>query len=140
MMSCEDSTQVAVTWVTEMSMLKEAFLPAAESRSDLSRTLLLLLSFAFICMCKEASTEQKDVYLVFYQDHPLQNLAPERCNILFLASLRVRKRASLVAQMVKNPPATPGLGRSSRGGYRNLLQYSSLENPQVGCSPWGCKG
>ena len=139
-MSCEDSTQVAVTWVTEMSMLKEAFLPAAESRSDLSRTLLLLLSFAFICMCKEASTEQKDVYLVFYQDHPLQNLAPERCNILFLASLRVRKRASLVAQMVKNPPATPGLGRSSRGGYRNLLQYSSLENPQVGCSPWGCKG
>lgn len=65
MMSCEDSTQVAVTWVIEMNMLKEAFLPAAESRSDLSYTLLLLLCFTFICMYKGASTEQKDVYLVF---------------------------------------------------------------------------
>ena len=44
--------------------------------------------------------------------------------------------ASLVAQMVKNPPANagdpsliPGWGRSSGGGNGNLLQYSCLENP-----------
>ena len=56
---------------------------------------------------------------------------------------------SLVAQMVKNPPArwetwiqSPGLGRSLGGGHGNPLQYSCLENPHgqmslVGCSPWG---
>ena len=44
--------------------------------------------------------------------------------------------ASLVAQMVKNPPANvgdlgwiPGLGRSPGGGHGNPLQYSCLENP-----------
>ena len=50
--------------------------------------------------------------------------------------------APLVAQMVKNPPATqestcnagdtgliPGSGRSPGGGHGNLLQYSCLENP-----------
>ena len=43
--------------------------------------------------------------------------------------------ASLVAQMVKNPPAmsslgsTPELGRSPGGGHGNPLQYSCLENP-----------
>ena len=41
---------------------------------------------------------------------------------------------SLVAQMVKNPPAMhlgsiPGLGKSPGGGHGNLLQYSCLENP-----------
>ena len=41
----------------------------------------------------------------------------------------------MVAQMVKNPPATgdlgliPGLGRSPEGGYGNPLQYSCLKNP-----------
>ena len=56
--------------------------------------------------------------------------------------------ASLVAQMVKNLPATggdvasiPGLGRSPGGGNDNPLQYSYLENPHgqrslVGYSPW----
>jgi len=41
--------------------------------------------------------------------------------------------ASLVAQMVKNPPAMwensiPGLGRSPGEGNGNPLQYSCLEN------------
>ena len=52
--------------------------------------------------------------------------------------------ASLVAQMVKNPPAgdlcsTPGLGRSPGVGHGNPLQYSSLEKPHrqrsLGYSP-----
>ena len=42
--------------------------------------------------------------------------------------------ASLMAQMVKNPPAmlgsVPGLGRSPAGGHSNPLQHSCLENPQ----------
>ena len=44
--------------------------------------------------------------------------------------------ASLVAQIVKNPPAVlgdmgsiPGLGRSSREGKCYPLRYSCLENP-----------
>ena len=40
-------------------------------------------------------------------------------------------RASLIAQLVKNPPAmqeTPGLGRSSGEGKGYPLQYSGLEN------------
>ena len=47
--------------------------------------------------------------------------------------------ASLVAQVVKNPPANakdirdagliPGLGRFPGGGHGNPLQYSCLENP-----------
>ena len=47
--------------------------------------------------------------------------------------------ASLVAQLVKNPPANagdardagsiPGLGRSPGGGLSSPLQYSCLENP-----------
>ena len=46
---------------------------------------------------------------------------------------------SLVAQLVKNPPANagyagdlgliPGWGRSPEGGNGNLLQYSFLGNP-----------
>ena len=59
--------------------------------------------------------------------------------------------AFLVAQMVKNLPATggdvgsvPGLGRSPAEGNDNPLQYSYLENPHgqrslVGYSPWGHK-
>ena len=59
------------------------------------------------------------------------------------------KQASLVAQMVKNPPAMqetwvsiPGLGRSPEGGHGNPLQYSCMENPHgqrslAGYSPWG---
>ena len=58
---------------------------------------------------------------------------------------------SLVAQMVKNPPAAAGdlgsiprLGRSPGGGHGNPLQCSCLENPHgqrslEGYSPWGCK-
>ena len=59
--------------------------------------------------------------------------------------------ASLVAQVVKNPPVmqetwvrSPGLGRSHGGEYGNPLQYSCLENPHgqrrlAGYSPWGHK-
>ena len=59
--------------------------------------------------------------------------------------------ASLVAQVVENPPAmretwgsVPGLVRSPGGGHGNSLQYSYLENPHgertlVSYSPWGHK-
>ena len=63
--------------------------------------------------------------------------------------------ASLVAQVVKNPPAMhmpiqdtreldPWSGRSPGEGNGNLLRYSFLENPMdmkslAGYSPWGCK-
>ena len=53
--------------------------------------------------------------------------------------------ASLVVQLVKNPPALQvGLGRSPGGGHGNPLQYSCLENTHgqrslAGYSPWGCK-
>ena len=60
--------------------------------------------------------------------------------------------ASLVAQMVKNPPVcntgdlglVPGLGRYPGGGCGNPLPYSCLENPQgqrslAGYSPCGHK-
>ena len=61
-------------------------------------------------------------------------------------------RVSLVAQLVKNPPAMQQTwvrsisesGRSLGGGRGNSLQYSCPENSHgqrslVGCSPWGCK-
>ena len=51
-------------------------------------------------------------------------------------SENLRLWASLVAQMVKNPPAgeedegsIPGSRRSPGGGNGNPLQYSRLENP-----------
>ena len=57
--------------------------------------------------------------------------------------------ASLVAQMVNNPPTMQetwvrSLEDSSGGGHGNPLQYSCLENPHgqrslVGYSPWGRK-
>ena len=57
--------------------------------------------------------------------------------------------SSLVAQMVKNPPAMQetwvrSLQRSPGGGQGNPLQYSCLENPRgqrslAGYRPWGCK-
>ena len=60
-------------------------------------------------------------------------------------------RASLVAQTVKNLPATqgdldsiPGLGRSPGREHGNPLQNTCLENPHgqrnlAGSSPWGCR-
>ena len=51
-------------------------------------------------------------------------------------AVKGRPGASLVAQMVKNPPAdagdkgsVPGSERSPGGGHENPLQYSGLENP-----------
>ena len=51
--------------------------------------------------------------------------------------------ASLVAQMVKNPPANAGdpgsipeSGRSPGGGHGNPLRYSRLENP-MDREAWG---
>ena len=53
----------------------------------------------------------------------------------FFLIMRIVGRASLVAQTVKNLPATqetrviiPGSGRSPGGGHGNPLQYSCLEN------------
>ena len=50
------------------------------------------------------------------------------------------------SSVVKKPPATagdsdsiPGSGRSLGEGNDNPLQYSCLENPMAGYSPWGCK-
>ena len=47
-----------------------------------------------------------------------------------------KKRASMVAQIVKNPTGSggdsgsiPGSGRSPGEGHGNLLQYPCLENP-----------
>ena len=55
-------------------------------------------------------------------------------------------RASLVAQSVKNPPATQEtwVGKIPWRRHGNTLQDSCLENPHkqrslVGCSPWGHK-
>ena len=52
-------------------------------------------------------------------------------------------RVSLVAQMIKNPPATqetlgliPGLGRSPGEGNGNPLQYSCLENSMDRRAGW----
>ena len=64
-----------------------------------------------------------------------------------------QSRASQVALVVKDPPASagdirdmgsiPGSGRSPGGGRGNPLQYSCLENPmdrgaRWPYSPWGC--
>ena len=59
-------------------------------------------------------------------------------------------RASLVAQLVNNPPAmletwvralgsSPGLGRSPGEGKGYPLQYSGVENSHGLYSPWGRK-
>ena len=59
----------------------------------------------------------------------------EKAEVASATTLKVKERASLVAQTVRNPPANagdsgsiPGLGRSSGGGNDNPLQYSCLEN------------
>ena len=58
---------------------------------------------------------------------------------MYIESISILYGASLVALVVKNPPAkggdirvttsTPGSGRSPGGGHGNPLQYSCLENP-----------
>ena len=65
--------------------------------------------------------------------------------------MRIYARASLVAQLVKNPPAMQetwvqslGWEDPPGGGHDNALQYSCLENPHgqrilVGYSSWGHK-
>ena len=66
---------------------------------------------------------------------------------VFLADLALGARlpvwVSLVAQMVKNPPANageagwiPGSERSSGEGNGNLLQYSCLGNPMDAGAWW----
>ena len=59
---------------------------------------------------------------------------------------KINYRASLVAQLIKNPPAnagdskeaglTPGSGRSPGEGNGNPLQYSCLENPMSRGAWW----
>ena len=68
-----------------------------------------------------------------------------------LTSSTLKARASQVALMVKNLPASagdmdlaPGLGRSPGGQHDNPLQYSCLENPMDrgawrAYSPWDSK-
>ena len=68
-----------------------------------------------------------------------------------LTSSTLKARASQVALMVKNLPASagdmdlaPGLGRSPGGQHDNPLQYSCLENPHgqrslTGYSPWAAE-
>jgi len=61
------------------------------------------------------------------------------CLSVFYIVVYVNLRASQVALVVKNTPASkedirdvgssPGLGRSPGGGHGNPLQYSCLENP-----------
>ena len=69
-----------------------------------------------------------------------QNLPNDKPNVANEANsgntnLFAFERASLVAQLVKNPPAMqetlgsiPGLGKSSKEGKGCPLQYSGLEN------------
>ena len=67
-----------------------------------------------------------------------------------ILKILIMKQAALVAQTVVSaynagdPGLIPGLGRSSRGGHGNPLQYSCLENPHgqkslAGYGPSGCK-
>ena len=76
---------------------------------------------------------------------------PVFCQCLPLAKLNwiLEAPASLVAQMVKNPPTmretwVQSLGRSPGGGHGNPLQYSCQKNAHgqrslEGYSSWGCK-
>jgi len=72
--------------------------------------------------------------------HSLSSLISNYLNLPFGIQGQSRKlRASQVALVVKNPPASaggirdagsiPGLGRFPGGGHSNSLQYSCLENP-----------
>ena len=86
------------------------------------------------------------LFQLFNFPGPVQN-SLFLCFFLTLPFLQLR--ASLVAQTVKNPPATwqtwvrPGLGRSPGEGNDYPLQYSVLENSMdrslAGYSLWGCK-
>lgn len=54
-------------------------------------------------------------------------------------SLKEWKKKDIVFGIViKNPSTNAGKGHLGRG-YDNPLQYSGLEKPLVGYSPWGCK-
>ena len=92
--------------------------------------------FFFFACFHEPPTECKPVHLI-----PLEAL-PLKANEFGIMFVLIRlckstnsRQASLVAPMVKNPPAmwkdlglTPGLGRSPGGGHGNPFQYSGLEN------------
>ena len=80
-------------------------------------------------------------------------LKAPRCDCLHVSVHPVPCGASLVAQMVKSPPAkqetwVPSLGQEDPPGEGNgnPLQYSCLENPMdrwrslVGYSPWNSPG
>ena len=69
----------------------------------------------------------------------LRTSLPENTSVCFVLCFVCILRASQVAVVVKNLPASagdvrdtgliPGLGRSPGGGHGNPLQYSCLENP-----------
>ena len=72
-------------------------------------------------------------------------------DIFLMTAFLYKQVASQVVLVVKNLPANardssliPGLGRSTRAGNGNFLQYPCLENFMDGGalqanSPWGCK-
>ena len=77
------------------------------------------------------------LFLFAHQLYFFSLIFPKLLNVFDLKS--TNKPASLVAQMVKNLPASagdkgsiPGLGRSPGEGNGNPLQYFCLENPTDG--------
>ena len=82
-----------------------------------------------------------DRFSHFYKDISYIGLGPTEQPRVNLAHYICNGPASLMAQMVRNPPAgDPGLisgsGRSSREGNDNPLWYSCLENPMDRAAWW----
>ena len=79
------------------------------------------------------------------QQWDLSNYYNKSCSVPPKKFKGSSERASLVAQIVKKPPANagdkkdvgliPGLGRSPGEGNGNPLQYSYLENPMWADEP-----
>ena len=51
--------------------------------------------------------------------------------------LRDKEPTTCQTRRCKDTGLIPGLGRSPEEGNGNPLQYSGLENPMAGYSPWG---
>ena len=122
-------------------------LPASPSQHDLQRG-LSAVSESVSQLNKNHSIALKQEAQSPQSSFPPANKPSDFLLVLTLVSLL--SRASLVAQTIKNPPASgdlgsfPGLGRSPGGGHGNPLQYSCLENPHgqrslLGNSPKGRK-